>query len=83
MGALIVCRDLEGAAGPGRVLLEDEDDVAAAQPWQLGAVHRVGPQLTGPGDQVEELQLVQVEVAQQRTRVASRGHGVSLVLTHK
>src|SRR5207245_1077913 len=64
-GSLVVRGDLEGAAGAGGGLLEDQGDVLAEQPGLLGTGVFGGLELRGEVDQVTELLRSEVELLEE------------------
>ena len=75
VGALVVAGDLEGAAGAGRGLLEDQADLLAGQVLLLGAGILGALQVAGEIEQVAELPLRVVLDGQERTVAQIEAHG--------
>ena len=77
---LVVGGDLEGAAGAGRGLLEDQADLLALEQLALGAGILGALQVAREVEQVEHLALAEVVELQVAAALEVEGHGVSLPL---
>jgi hypothetical protein len=79
VGALVVGRDFERAARPGRVLLEDQRDCLADEPLFLAAFFLSGLQLGSEVEQVRDLFWAEVGELQQApaAQVDDRAQGLS------
>ena len=74
---LVVGADLEGAAGAGRRLFEDEGDVAADHPLALGPGALLDPERVGQVDEGEELVLGEVDLLEEAPAVQRLARGRS------
>ena len=78
MGALVVRGHLEGGAGPGRGLLEDQRDVTSGQAVHPLAQALLQPQARAQVDQVAEFVGSQVDLLEQAASVQVHAGSLSI-----